>query len=282
MADLFQIADVVEIQTWAANRTYSIASLKEDLEAILPDADAKAEAERYSDEAFELFENRQRALGNSYPFEVDGNTIASTASAATSTYLFCLGLSFLPSVPNDMRTRQFEAIVKEAAELYFRGTGVRIGAPWRTGKITDYSKLLQLVANLIPELGRPLRTAAPGGGDFGWDIVIVNNFVDKLFSRIIALGNCATGSTNWRTKGNETEAEYFWDGFSVPPERKNVCIRFLAVPFHMTKDDKDRKQSRDNILFDRIRIAHLAPTASATALRWVEKNRSKAMDLSLV
>lgn len=282
MANLFHIADVVEIQTWAANRTYSITSLKEDLEAILPGADAKDEAEKYSDETFELFEQRQQLLGNSYPFEVDGNIIASTASAATSTYLFCLGLSLLPSVPNDMRTRLFEAIAKEAAELYFRGEGVRIGAPWRTGKITDYAKLLQLVTNLIPELGKPVRTAAPGGGDFGWDIVIVNNFADRLFSRIIALGNCATGSTNWRTKGNETEAEYFWDGFSVPPERKNVCIRFLAVPFHMTKDDKDRKQSRDNVLFDRIRISHLAPNASRAALQWVERNRSLALDISLI
>ena len=277
-----EIADAVELRAWATDLAYSITSLKEELEAVLPQDDEGETAERYANEVFEELEDRQRLLNASYPFNVDGNTIEPNELKTNSSYLFCLGLTFFGDVPLDIRTREFESLAKSAAEIYFRGTSVRIGAPWKTGEIVSYPDLLQLVCDAIPDLGRPVRVVAPGAGDGGWDIVVVNNFPDRGFSRIIALGNCATGRTNWHTKGNETEAVYFWDSFAHPPERKNVCLRFLAIPFQATDDQKHRKQSDDCILFDRPRLCGLASTASQRAMEWLRSHVAEALEVALV
>jgi hypothetical protein len=190
-------------------------------------------------------------------------------------------LVFIKDIPADFRTKEFESIVTGAAEAYFCGTAVRIGSPWKNREITDYKQLLQLVSDLIPDLGTPMRDVAPGGGDGGWDVVVVNNFRDREFSRIIALGNCATGR-NWLTKGRETEPGFFWDSFSRPPERRNACLTFLAVPFLMTEDQKVRKQARDSISFDRIRICEKVPATSDAVMQWLEEHRADALDVPLI
>jgi hypothetical protein len=199
-----------------------------------------------------------------------------------SSYLFCLGLNFFEDIPAEFRTREFEDIVKTAAEEYFRGKGLRIGAPWRTEAIKEYRDLLQLVSDLIPDLGPPTRTRAPKGGDAGWDIVVVNNFSDRKFSRIIALGNCATGRTDWLQKGNETGPHLFWSFFNRSPVGPNVCLTFFAVPFLMTEEDKLRKVSATCLTFDRIRICEHVPSASEAVMEWLDRHRAEALDVSLI
>jgi len=280
--NIINVADVVELRTWANDKTYSISSLKEDLEAALPEDDAD-DAEDYSLKVFEELERRLLLLQDSYPFAVDGMTITPTDRKANSSYLFCLGLKFIKQVPEKgFRTREFESIVKKAAEEYFRGKAVRIGAPWKTGEITDYSQLLQLVSDLIPDLGAPTRDTAPNGGDGGWDVVVVNNFVDQTSPRIIALGNCATGRTDWLKKGLETAPQFFWSFFTKSPADLNVCLTFLAVPFLLTEDDKLRKRYRDSISFDRIRICERVPATSDAVMAWLNGHRADALDISLV
>jgi hypothetical protein len=274
------ITDVVELRTWANDQTYSISALKEDLEAVLS-GDESDKAEEYSLEVFEELERRASLLDQSYPFTVDGIILKANDRKRNSSYLFCLGLEFIKDIPPTFRTREFESIVTQAAEAYFNGRAVRIGSPWKTGEITDYRELLQLVSDLIPDLGAPTRDTAPGGGDGGWDVVVVKNFADREFSRIIALGNCATGR-NWLTKGRETEPGFFWDSFTRPPERRNACLTFLAVPFLMTEEQKVRKQGRDSISFDRVRICERVPSTSNDVMNWLNGHKADALDISLI
>jgi hypothetical protein len=281
MDNISDIADVVELHAWATDRPYSISSLKEELEAALPNDDAER-AEDYAREVFEEIADRARLLGVAYPFSVDGVTLTPNDRKNDSSYLFCLGLNFFDDIPADFRTREFEGIVKAAAEGYFRGKGLRIGAPWKTEDIKEYTDLLQLVSDLIPDLGPPSRTRAPKGGDAGWDIVVVNNFADAKFSRIIALGNCATGRTDWLKKGNETGPNLFWSFFNRSPMGPNVCLTFFAVPFLMTEEDKLRKVSDTCMTFDRIRICEHVPFASEPVMHWLESHRINALDVSLI
>jgi len=195
-----EIADIVELQAWAAQKTQSASSLEEELRAALPDDD-REKAEAVAREVFETLGERGHLLGDSYPFTFDGTTLTPNGNIANSSYLFCLGLTWLENITVNLRTREFEAIVKTAAEEYFGGDAVRIGAPWKTQEITVYAELLQLVSDLIPDIGPPTQHTAPNGGDAGWDVVVANNFRDQRFSRIIALGNCATGRTDWLGKG---------------------------------------------------------------------------------
>jgi hypothetical protein len=281
MTDVPQIADVVEFQTWAADQAYSISTLQEDLEAALGE-DEHDQAEDYARQIFEELASRAQLLGTAYPFDHDGATLTPNNRKSDSSYLFCLGLNFSDDITLELRTREFEAVVKTAAEAYFRGEAVRIGAPWATGEITDYLVLLQKVSDLIPDLGPPTQAVAPGGGDAGWDVVVVNNFKDRKFSRIIALGNCATGRTNWRQKGLETQPTLFWSFFTRSPLSENVCLTFIAVPFLMTDDDKLRKAGEKCITFDRIRICEHAPSTSPAVMAWLESQRAKALDEPLI
>lgn len=279
--DIFKFADVVEYQTWASDQAYSISALKEDLEAALEESEHD-QAEDYSRQVFEELSHRARLLGPAYPFDCNGVTLMPNAGKADSSYLFCLGLTFREDITRDLRTREFEAVVKTAAEKYFRGKAIRIGSPWKTGEVTDYEQLLQMVSDLIPDLGPPTKREAPAGGDAGWDVVVVNNFNDCKFSRIIALGNCATGRTDWHGKGLETQPTLFWSFFTRAPQNGNVCLTFLAVPFPMTEDDKLRKAGDSCITFDRIRICENAPSASPAVMTWLESQRSGALDVPFV
>lgn len=275
------IADIVEIQTWATDQSYSISALKEDLEAALSEDEAP-DAEAMALEVFEELTDRARLLGIAYPFTSDGVTLIPNAQKSDSSYLFCLGLTWLFDITQNLRAFEFEGVVKNAAENYFRGRGVRIGAPWKTGKINDYETLLKLVSDLIPDVGPPLQKTAPAGGDAGWDVIVVNNFSDNKFPRIIALGNCATGKTDWRSKGLETQPTLFWSFFSRPPQACNVCITFIAVPFLMTEEDRLRKAGPNCITFDRIRICENIPTTTLEVMNWLGSQRQNALALPLL
>ncbi len=281
MSTISEIADAVELRTWANDKSYSIGALKEDLEAILP-GDGSKKPEDYAREVFEEMIDRARLLAAAYPFDLDGVTLTPNELKLNSSYLFCLGLNFFENIPLRIRSPEFEALVRKAAEKYFRGEAIRIGAPWKTGTITDYKTLLKMVSNLIPDLGPPTREKAPDGGDAGWDVVVVNNFADHKFSRIIALGNCATGKTDWRKKGMEAQDTFFWSFFTKEPQNTNTCLTFVAVPFLMTDEEKLRKTARTCITFDRIRICEQAPLTSTCSMRWLEGHRADALDIPLM
>ncbi|MDZ7640080.1 MAG: hypothetical protein U5J83_17820 [Bryobacterales bacterium] len=86
---------------------------------------------------------------------------------------------------------------------------------------------------------RKRRTEAPGGGDAGWDVSIVKGFCDSEFPWLIALGNCATGRTDWKRKGMEVQPTLFWNFFEH--QHLSVFVTFFAVPFVMDHDMRLRK-----------------------------------------
>ena len=130
MIPISNITDVVELRTWAQDQTYSVSALKEDLEAALPLNEAKT-PEDYAREVFEELGQRARLLGAAYPFDTDGVTLSPNNRKSDSSYLFCLAMNFFDDIPIRIRSPEFEGLVKIAAEKYFRGRGIRIGAPWK-------------------------------------------------------------------------------------------------------------------------------------------------------
>jgi hypothetical protein len=279
MKGIADIADTVEFQTWAKGEGYTFDALKDELNAALGDGeDAEVVAQNVMDE----IQYRQRLLAASYPFECDGYKLrVKGENAGKSTYLFCLALSLLPPVhiENEQRSVQFETIALAAAKNFFGGDALRIGAPWRTAEIQTYEDLLNRVVELIPNLGVLLNKTAPHGGDAGWDVLIVKNFRDNHFPRLVVLGNCATGHTDWKRKGRETEPEYFWSYFTHP--HRSACILFFAVPFTMDDDTRLRKISSMTLTFDRFRICENAPQLSEDVEQWVESIRAAALEVAL-
>jgi hypothetical protein len=282
MKEIPEIADAVEIRTWASGKPCTFSSIKEELEAAMSDDDEDG-PENLAQEVMDEIQARQVLLGEAYPFECDGYKVEfCPPGAGASTYLFCLGLSLLPpaEISNEQRSVQFETVAMNAAKAFFGGTELRIGAPWRTEEIPTYEDLLKKVAALIPNLGPHTRNAAPDGGDCGWDVLIVKGFKDNNFPRLIVLGNCATGRTDWMKKGMEAAPRYFFDS-SFTSDHKSVLITFFAVPFAMDDDARKRKLYDQTITFDRFRICEQAPLSPADFAVWLEAARPAALDIPL-
>lgn len=279
MKEIPDIADVVEFRTWARQAPYSFNALEDDLKASVDEEDY---AESLPQNVMDEIQARRMLLNDKYPFECDGYTVeARVPDATNSTYLFCLGLTLLPAkyIENDQRARQFETVAMSAATGFFGGKGLRIGAPWQSDEIATYGVLLDRVVSLIPDLGVRVRDVAPGGGDGGWDVLIVKDFPDKRFPRLVALGNCATGRTDWKRKGKETEPEYFWEFFSHG--HRSLFVTFFAVPFIMDDDARKRRLSATSITFDRFRICEYAPQSGESVANWVESVRMAALEVPL-
>ncbi len=282
MKSIVEFADIIEFQAWASTRPATQSAIEEQLESALADED-KPQKERIAQNVLDEFQNRQKMLGTAYPFKTDGSKLElAHAEPATTTYLFCLGLSLLPAseIQNEQRALQFESVVMDAASRFFGGRALRIGAPWKCDDIPDYASLLDKVIELIPNLGEKLRVAAPDGGDAGWDVLIVKNFCDNLIPRFIALGNCATGRTDWKRKGMETQPTLFWSYFQS--DHRSVFMTFFAVPFTMDEDARLRKLSPTALTLDRFRICEYAPNVLIPEIAvWIEGQRQHALEVPL-
>lgn len=277
MKEIPDITDAVEFRVWAKQEPYTFNTLEDDLKSAI---DPNDYTEDLPQNVMDEIQERQRMLEGSYPFECDGYRVRVRAVNVNAfTYLFCLGLSLLPAafIENEQRSRQFETIAMRAAAGFFGGVPLRIGAPWRDDETPEYHDLLDRVVGLIPELGERIRDTAPDGGDGGWDVLVVKDFKDKKIPRFIVLGNCATGLTNWKRKGKETEPDYIWTFFAHTP--RSVVLTFFAVPFMMDDDTRLRKISESNMTFDRFRICEHAPESSQDVADWLESARTAALEI---
>jgi hypothetical protein len=277
-----EIADIVELQTWATQKPATLSALVDQLESVLDEQD-RERSEDIAQKLFDEFVTRKELLKEAYPFTTDGSKLElNHPEAASTTYLFCLGLSLLPTsqIETEQRAVQFETVVMNAAKSFFGAHALRIGAPWRTDAITDYEELLDKVIELIPNLGEKIKKTAPDGGDAGWDVLIVKNFCDNTIPRFVALGNCATGRRDWKRKGMETQPTLFWSFFQS--EHRSVFITFFAVPFAMDSHARLRKLSSTCLTLDRFRICEHAPTTliPETAV-WLEGQREHAIQIPL-
>jgi hypothetical protein len=278
---LDEMADIIEFRTWAAAKPVTQSALVDQLDSAL-DADDKSNSETLAQNILDEFQSRQGKLGGKYPFKTDGYKLElADSDPAATTYLFCLGLSLLPSsrIAAKQRTR-FEVVVLDAASSFFGAEGIRIGAPWKSADTPSYGVLLDKITGLIPNLGQKMKTKAPQGGDAGWDVLVVKNFCDGQFPRLIALGNCATGRTDWLKKGTEAEPALFWSYFQG--SHRSALLTFFAVPFLMDEEDRLRKYCEHCLTFDRYRICQHAPTTKiAETASWLKKEKGNALKIPL-
>jgi hypothetical protein len=279
MSKIFTIADRVELYVWGNAEPYTVSSLKEMLEA---GGTGKKKAYDRAVAIFEEFERRDRILGPAYPFQLQDEAIRLRGEGEPSPYLYCLALSELEDnhIDPDIRGELFELLAKRAAESFFGGQGIRIGAPWKNAETQDYIDLLLRVTGLIRELGPPVVEVAPGGGDGGWDVIVVKNFADDEVSRLIAIGNCASGKTNWQSKWKETAANHFWGFFRHMPV--SAWIEFFAVPFVIDADMRKRKCDMRTVTFDRLRIAEHTTALDHRSQEWLRNVRASAADVALI
>lgn len=252
-------------RAWSGVRDDNIADTLED---NYSSEDALGEAEWQSREnsmdtastqILEEIEKRARALGDLYPFKINGDVITHQQSD-TLLYEFLLCTCVSPSLTKGRFVdfpRHFERIATELT-ANFLGPNTKfyhVGFPNRHRRFKAANlAACQMSGELKWRPEDDLPDAGPRQGDEGVDYILWKDFeCGRTIGQPFYFGQCACGN-DWDTKLNDVSERYFkWFAkLLVKP------TKVFAVPF-VVPDIKLREVSRDaGIVMDRIRLVKAA------------------------
>lgn len=221
--------------------------------------------------AFGEIEDRSRACGDTYPFEVQANLIQLRPEGRFSVYIFLLMLSTTihekAPRPKD-RVKLFEELSAEAARRYFgeaETNSVVFGWPRQLGVPQFAAAVDALCSSLGEGLRHRKRPTIKDKKDAALDVVIWRSFRDQRPGKLIAFGQCATGR-NWRDKLTHLQSGAFWDTWMAEPAAYPPLTLFFT-PFRVDAEHWFEDSRRAGILFDRCRIASQLPSLSEPLCR---------------
>jgi hypothetical protein len=245
-------------------------------DAQLPQDDRGSEvSQSVAESAWAEIEARRTACGGTYPFRVDGQRIQATTSTETSIYVFLLlvanfGAKAGPKEINALAL--FDDSAAQAAQSYLHGESYVFAFPRRVAPRQFVKAVEDLVAHMGEGQGNRRSPADKKQKDAKLDIVSWRAFEDGRPGKVIAFGQCATG-TNWKDKVAELQPRAFYSRWLqenpiVPP------IRMFFVPFRVSEEDWMGVGLSAGVVFDRCRLAHHAVDVDAGVKRQIaEWNR---------
>lgn len=233
-------------------------------------------SQQVAEEAFSELENRAKACGKYYPFEIEKGLLKLKENSAETPYVLLLLLTFKePTTGHEGTAALFEKICAHAAKQYFGGEAngacaIRFGSPRKV----PLAKLSQAIDDLCTKIleggGCRDEKYANHLGDEGLDIVAWKHFSDLKAGKIIAFGQCAGGQGNWTDKLNELDGvkfanKLFRGRVVVPP------IRFFFIPRRVPADLWENVSIDAGIIFDRCRITSCLDALDGALLKECEK-----------
>lgn len=255
------IQDLIQV----IRRTGTIEAIEEGEESEDPQDRGSEKTQIVAEDAFAEIEDRHTSCGGPrgmYPFRLRPQYIELRSEPQESLYLFLLLLSRFgkDAGPNGTdAARLFELVSLHAATNYFGGvrSGVEsyhFGAPRRSTP-RKFRDALDEMCRQIGE-GQGCRVDRPNLGDqkdAKLDLTVWRPFRDNLPGKLIAFGQCATGS-DWTDKLTQLQPEAFcgmWmlDTPIVKP------VRLFFVPFRIERRRWLDTARLGGIVFDRCRIA---------------------------
>jgi hypothetical protein len=230
--------------------------------------------------AFAELDHRRRSCGNlagSYPFDfsADGNRLTAHEGYAESLYTFLALLSWFGKDAGPRGSdgeKLFEEVAASASEVYLGGPGHRVhsyvfGFPRRVGP-SGFAQALDELCRKLGEgrghhSGRPML---PDQKDGKLDVVAWVDFTDAREGKLIAFGQCATGS-NWKQKISELPSPDLWCAQWMAETPTVLPIRCFFVPHRVEAQRWIFSCRFGGILYDRCRIASLASAIGDTLQR---------------
>ena len=221
--------------------------------------------EELAAEVWTEIEKRYRRSRRAYPFRLQGSSLERTIRSdrrLSSTYAFCLMLSFLPwedkRLPGYFPDRMFEEVSCLVAQRYVCGIAVRFG--WPRVRSVLPSRFSEAVAKVCVRIGEGVgyRTTNATGGerDAGLDVVAWRP-IDERSGKLLLFGACATGR-NWEDKLNELQPKNFCDKYL-----QSSFIQEPAKAFFTPRVVSDERWQTCSIsagmLFDRCRVSKIVP-----------------------
>ena len=256
---------------------------------ILDEEIVESSREQIVANTFEELDYRQGCIGSAYPFAVDaqkqtvkfdGSTVREPSGR--SIYLFCLLASAIRSsqiqggdeikeITQEIAPN-FQICACLAAGGFLAGSVSSFGFPRATG-----DAFLPALRNTYARFGLgTVRAEVPDGlpeelKDGGIDVIAWREFPDRMAGKLYLLGQTASG-VNWRSKSVvEYIPQLHGSWFTEAPAKHNTPAMFIPFPLHHEMDEPRQdsfavalkrrfwhEEQRFGIIFDRVRIPHLA------------------------
>lgn len=283
-APVHELADFAELVCWR-DGSASVTSLSHSLD--------RADENDYSDgvpedeetpndvgEAFSEIETRAKACRSGYPFVVehDGNAIHIAQDANDSKsiiYQYLLLATRLNMRDNRIHAgidgaHLFEELSAEISQEYFGSRakstvfGTASGSADFPGKVNDLCNKSGEGGGFMDHTGKSLRQK-----DGKLDVVAWKSFADGRAGKLIAFGQCKTG-TNWRDDVAKLQPDVFcgkW--FRTRPASMLIRMFFVSEAIH-TNDWMDNAIDA-GLLFDRCRIIDFSDNVSGQLLAKIAK-----------
>ena len=282
--DSRELLDHIEISALTdPDQVSSISQLKSELmvsgsEDALTDEITEGTPEEYIEGLLDSLlteaEDRITACGEkNYPFSLRGKALSSKESSFSRiyTFLLCLSLYGKDAVTGQNAAKLFEDVCADAvaaylgcydspAEKYVFGFPRRVEPKDFPSALRDLCEKRLLEGEpdvLVPDVGQMK--------DAGLDVVAWVPFPDRRSSKLIAFGQCATG-TGWRGKVHELQPSQ-WLQTWLRKHPKVVPIKVFFVPHAVNPSDWERLGYHSGIFFDRFRITCFAESVVSQSLR---------------
>ena len=265
-APAHEIADFAELTCWkngSASVNAVIASLgrldENDYSEGVPVED---EITGYVEHAYREIEQRREACRGGYPFEIDssGYTLKPVSDNDNPRYdIYCyLLLATRLNMKNSRRhadidgTLLLEELSAVTAREYLGDRAECMVFGTSSSGVRFVSKVNDLCRRLAEGDGFPIHSAAePSERDGQIDIAVWKHFADRLPGKLIAFGQCKTG-THYRNELTQLQPDSFCRKWfrsfpAVPPIRMFFVAEALSrIRWYETASDA-------GLLFDRLR-----------------------------
>jgi len=276
LTDPLRLADWLELYAiLSPDSNSSRGDLDSALRTVsLSELDNSEKIEQKILEVFEECEQRTKAAGQAYPFDIDFRGILSLKTGGLESfpiYIFCLCLSYYPLTDTHIGPKLFEQVSCLAAKGYLHGQAVGFGSP-RTNLPSSFAEAVTGLCKLIGEGEEFREQPSLSCQDDTLDLVAWKDFKDRKPSKVLMFGQCGAGR-NWSDKLGELHPGTFWDQWmkvaSVSPEP----LRSFFTPYRVGRHLWEHRARHAGILFDRCRIAHWAHQEEAdhtSVIQWSE------------
>ena len=227
-------------------------------------------------EAYHEIERRKEACRDGYPFVIDehGYTLHANPKAENHKHIIYkylllatrLNMNTNHKHANIDGTNLFEELASEAAREYFgaRAESIVFGTAAGSnfpGKVNDLCKRIK-VGDRYYKRGN----ASPRDGKL--DVVAWKHFADRLPEKLVAFGQCKTG-TNYERDLTQLQPDVFCNNWLLSPPALTP-MRMFFVAEAVSRLGWDSVSSKAGLLFDRCRIVDFCDGISEDVLEKVK------------
>ena len=272
-----ELADYAELVCWEQGST-SINALSADL-GRLDENDYSGgvpEEEKIPQvvgEAYHEIERRKEACRDGYPFVIGehGYTLHASQKAGNHKHIIYkylllatrLNMNANRKHANIDGTHLFEELASEAAREYLgaRAESIVFGTAAGSnfpGKVNDLCKRIKDGDQYYKR-----SSASPRDGKL--DVVAWKHFADRLPEKLIAFGQCKTG-TNYERDLTQLQPDVFCNNWLLSPPALTP-MRMFFVAEAVSRLGWDSVSSKAGLLFDRCRIVDFCDDISGAVLK---------------